>query len=62
MSEHEHCEGCTLYPGCTKAFYNDGSCPCTNCIIKPMCQDICTPYNSYYNDGLPYIEPEGIIR
>ncbi len=48
--ENEHCEGCSAY---LKDFdsnhcaqYNtDGSCPCTECIIKIMCTSaLCEKY------------------
>lgn len=26
---------------------NEGTCPCTICIVKPMCNQSCDPFNDY---------------
>jgi hypothetical protein len=42
----EYCEGCrTLITGCVYKQHNiTGECPCTACIIKPMCKTGCPDY------------------
>ena len=33
---------------CSYAKYNEeGNCPCTECIVKPMCVDSCEDYNTF---------------
>jgi len=43
-----YCEGCdtlTLDAGCGANKYNlYGKCPCTKCIVKPMCKKACEPF------------------
>jgi hypothetical protein len=52
-----NCDGCssdTYYDkaesgGCCKFnAYNDfGKCPCTRCIIKMMCEDVCDDFDKF---------------
>jgi hypothetical protein len=52
-----YCEGCLSYTGCYLIaysclfdFYNDeGQCPCTLCIIKVMCEDVCDDFTHFKN-------------
>jgi len=31
-------------------FHNiEGTCPCTDCIVKPMCSDACPKFQKLYN-------------
>lgn len=33
-----HCDGCSLIDVCAyKVFNHEGKCPCTACVVKPMC-------------------------
>ena len=49
----EHCKGCpsnTYYKdgSCKFNAYNDcGQCPCSVCIVKVMCQDVCDDFNKF---------------
>jgi hypothetical protein len=52
---NNNCEGCFTYHGdeytvgdCTHICYNDdGKCPCTRCVVKPMCKDACVDYDNF---------------
>ena len=56
--KNENCIGCTIYQDnlrCCK--YNEGSCPCTNCIVKMMkcdpaktVNDSCDKWRSWFNE------------
>ena len=50
----DYCEGCETY--LTKGGYNDcsfhvdnqeGTCPCSYCIVKMMCKIPCDPYEEW---------------
>ena len=46
----DHCKGCTAYheTGCTFKNHNtDGTCPCTECVVKAMCDITCGDYNTW---------------
>lgn len=35
---HNHCKGCAAKKNsCIYTEFNDGDCPCTNCLIKVVC-------------------------
>jgi len=39
---HNHCDGCNAQEGNSCPRENtDGTCPCTLCILKMMCDNIC---------------------
>lgn len=44
-----HCHGCVIYNNeCDTQKNNfDGSCPCSQCIIKTMCENSCERYDIY---------------
>jgi len=48
-----YCEGCSSYwngsDTCNLSYNNkgEGTCPCTECIIKIMCSDPCEVYIEY---------------
>jgi hypothetical protein len=50
-----HCDGCFTYENtrnetdlCIVYWSNwGGECPCTVCIIKPMCQTSCIPFDEF---------------
>ncbi len=49
-----NCDGCfTLinlngYLSCSYFFNNkDGSCPCTNCLVKVICEEACSNYKKW---------------
>jgi len=46
--KYKRCEGC-LMSICNYAKYNleDNPCPCTECIVKSMCQSSCEKYDYY---------------
>jgi hypothetical protein len=37
MSDEDYCEGCAINEICNEENYGD--CPCTNCLVKMMCDD-----------------------
>ena len=59
----EHCKGCMTYDVCrygresvavctcrietTFKTNPNGECPCTDCIVKSMCQDECKKYKAF---------------
>lgn len=55
MIDNKRCEGCLTYRTlegdylayCTFVGYNDGRCPCTQCIVKPMCEDTCESFEVF---------------
>ena len=59
---NEHCKGCFTYyltptlPSeshtfCRQHKYNDeGSCPCTNCLVKTTCNTACTDVHNWALD------------
>ena len=52
---HKECDGCysikaSITSGpmyCTGIFNIDGICPCSNCLIKPMCKSECKEYTTF---------------
>ena len=58
---NKHCFGCIAYHEvyefekdveCSFQFSNiDGLCPCTNCIVKVICNQICDPFVDYCDKG-----------
>ena len=62
MDKYKHCQGCrasgekVLNPHssnliCLVAAYNiNGDCPCTKCLVKTMCKDICDKFNLWGDD------------
>ncbi len=60
MSNKNHCEGCSHYRAyrnkASCVDYNkDGSCPCTICIVKLMCNNTCDNWETWY-DSLCVVE------
>ncbi len=57
--EHNNCGGCNLPSDvkiCDFYGYNfDGSCPCTHCLVKPMCSDAC-------DDNYKWRKRTGILK
>jgi len=53
--EYEHCKGCAgIERICAFWQYNpNGECPCTQCILKPMCKMDCKDLKTFVDDGLP---------
>ena len=52
-----YCEGCETYlnkKGYSDCSFHkdnqDGSCPCSQCIVKMMCQIPCDPYEDWVAD------------
>lgn len=50
---HDACYGCFIHDGhkCTNRLppeKNGWVCPCLNCIVKPMCTDVCDEIRRYY--------------
>jgi len=57
------CYGCATYTlamdRCGNSFTNEdvssnndyGKCPCTLCVVKPMCGEPCEDYNDYNDYG-----------
>jgi len=50
----QYCEGCPMYIkndlllGCENSERNDqGECPCSHCIVKPMCDDSCIDFDDW---------------
>jgi hypothetical protein len=64
----EHCKGCMTYDVCTYGCDTvavctsriettfktnpDGECPCSDCIVKSMCQDECDRYTKFRSVGI----------
>ena len=51
MKKHKYCDGCgVLFNEIDDEFCDfykdneDGDCPCTECIVKPMCYDSCEAF------------------
>jgi len=43
------CEGCVYSEGCECGRYNQkGVCPCTQCLVKPICVIDCKDYKKYH--------------
>ena len=48
-----YCKGCITYTrehGCHFSAHNDeaeGQCPCSQCIVKVMCENMCVDFMSY---------------
>lgn len=53
MTIDNYCKGCNTYEyynsndACYVKQNTDGSCPCTNCIVKPMCKLMCDAFTFY---------------
>lgn len=54
------CDGCETYRGPGEYFdcsyhknNQDGSCPCSNCIVKVMCGDPCDKYDDWVDEKDP---------
>ena len=46
MNTIEHCNGCIA--GCILFdHYNNGDCPCSECVVKPMCDNRCNDFNVF---------------
>lgn len=51
----KYCEGCKTYRHITSFKYScarfnlDDECPCSECIIKMICQDSCSKYYIWMN-------------
>ena len=41
---NKYCKGCLTVRRLCMEFNTEGGCPCTNCLIKPMCQDACCDF------------------
>ncbi len=54
----DYCQGCKVYTSgvnwvavCSFVYRNsDGECPCSECIVKVMCNRICPALDSFYGD------------
>ncbi len=49
----EHCKGCCIRYICIYTKYSE-TCPCTTCIIKMICKEICPEridFPQYYKRG-----------
>jgi hypothetical protein len=48
---NDFCSGCRskrLFSKCIREQYNfDGSCPCSHCLIKSMCDKGCSEFESF---------------
>jgi len=61
MQECKECEGCRMKEKakmislfCIIFNIKSGKCPCTNCIVKAMCNEkraFCKDWNSWFNDA-----------
>jgi hypothetical protein len=59
------CQGCIVYTNtvdereitCTATKFNfpENLCPCSNCIIKVVCQESCSKLRKYLSDNNSYI-------
>jgi len=61
MVDYSHCTGCLTFIDfisagsefkrrCHYSTYNEeGQCPCSTCIIKMMCQNICVDFHTFEN-------------
>jgi len=55
MKHLKHCKGCATYISedldyvlCSRSSDNeDGNCPCSKCIVKSMCEEVCPPFNRW---------------
>ena len=55
MKHLNHCKGCLTYKSedlndvfCSRISDNeDGNCPCSKCIIKSMCDEVCPQFNRW---------------
>ncbi len=43
----KYCEGCTYNDSPCSDYNPDGNCPCTNCIVKTMCQGSCNDFDTW---------------
>ena len=44
------CDGCSLKPECSIPPNHTESCPCINCLVKPICQKDCVYYTIFRLD------------
>jgi hypothetical protein len=55
MTTKEDCRGCHVNGRChIKPKLQNKSCPCTNCIVKPICTLVCNPQIEYSRLYLRY--------
>jgi hypothetical protein len=49
--KHKECDGCysitSGFTYCNGVFNVDGICPCTHCLVKPMCKSECGKYKTF---------------
>ena len=50
----DYCKGCTIYnpeddnDQCNYASTNnEGACPCSHCIVKVICWEMCPPFKAF---------------
>ena len=59
---NDYCEGCTIYKpddhdGCRyDSANNEGACPCSHCIVKAMCWDMCPPFKIFKKKAYDLME------
>jgi len=47
LNEYQNCNGCGTE--CEMIEFNkDRSCPCTQCLVKIMCENICEGWEKWY--------------
>ena len=52
INQVNYCKGCNEYhdTGCSFINHNrDGTCPCTECVVKTMCLVSCDSYDEWTN-------------
>jgi len=55
--EYEECKGCSVVDDCGFLFFNtEETCPCFNCLIKPMCRKACEEWIKRRSKGRREIE------
>ncbi len=62
---NNHCHGCSKHRqrftehknlrACVYRLPNYGNCPCTNCIVKPMCKKHCLDWHSFRDKTFPIL-------
>ncbi len=56
MNKNGHCIGCgSIVCEAENDINTDGSCPCTPCVVKPMCDDakVCDEWSDWYDSKYP---------
>jgi len=48
---HNHCDGCYAKGNVCSGYNDDGSCPCTECIVKMMCYSLCDVHDKWDIDN-----------